>query len=46
MQFYYSDTDKFDSPPERNSMVAFFGKLLGVIRENKEIIFNHLSQTL
>jgi hypothetical protein len=46
MQSYYSDTDKLDSPPERNSMVAFFGKVLGVIRENRDIIDNKLSQTL
>jgi hypothetical protein len=46
MQSYYSDTNKFDSNPEKNSMAAFFIKVLGVIRENRDIIDNQLSQTL
>ena len=46
MQSYYSNTDQFDSPPEKNSMTAFVIKVLRVIGENKDIIYNQLSQTL
>ena len=46
MQSYYSDPNKVDSPPLRNSMAAFISKSMEVIRENRDIINNQLSQTL
>jgi len=46
MHSYYNDQDKVDFNPEKNSMAAFFIKLLGVIKDNKDIIYNQLFQTL